>query len=40
MGQVAKVLNDRLIETSYTLPNGNCKIYLKTLVSQKRFRFY
>lgn len=25
----------RLIETSYNMPNGDCKIYLKTLVSQK-----
>ena len=25
----------RLIETSYNLPNGDCKIYLKTLISQK-----
>ena len=29
----------RLIETSYTLPNGDCKIYLKTLVSQKGLDF-
>lgn len=29
----------RLIETSYSLPNGDCKIYLKTLVSQKGLDF-
>ncbi|WP_294402999.1 phage antirepressor KilAC domain-containing protein [uncultured Clostridium sp.] len=29
----------RLIETSYNLPNGDCKIYLKTLVSQKGLDF-